>query len=349
MSSDLADVRRLIVMKAGETSAAEDTLASLARIEAELERGRQTEARLTELTDSLFALASLDFEKMPKVLNDGTLIDAAAGCVTMLAEELAAQLNARERHEALLEQRVKERSEQLVQATKLAGVGQLAAGIAHEINNPLAVILGFAQGIERRLPSESPELVKPVRSIVREALRCKKLVEELLTFSRVKKRGREPLRVEALISNTVPLLQARARAQDTHVSFEVAPGVPQVLGDPAQLESVMINLGVNALDALGHGGHVLFRVLCVGSNVEISVEDDGPGIPPGVRPHIFEPFFTTKEPGKGTGLGLSLSWEIVQQHGGTFDVETEVGRGTAMKVRLPRVAQAVERTAAGAP
>ena len=190
--------------------------------------------------------------------------------------------------------------------------------------------------MERRLPETDPHLRMPVKSILREAMRCKKLVEELLTFSRINTRGREPICLATVLRNTAPLLQARARAQDTTLEFDVAPGAPRTMGDRTQLEQVVINLGVNALDALRQGGQVSFRVAPDGAqHVVIAVEDDGPGIPEQVRPRIFEPFFTTKEVGKGTGLGLSLSYEIVQQHGGCFEVDTEVGRGTTMRVRLP--------------
>ncbi len=293
----------------------------------------ETDERLAELAAALSALAALDFSRAPKVVGDGTMIDGLAGCVAMLGEELEAQFAERARIQELLERRVAERSAQLAQAAKLVGIGQLAAGVAHELNNPLAVILAFAQGVERRLPDRAPELVAPVAAIVREALRCQALVEDLLKFARIGKQGRHPVNLEGLVRNAAPLLQARARAQATQLRFDVGAELPPVLGDRAQLEQVLVHLGVNALEAVRQGGHVGCSLARDVEHVLLAVSDDGPGISDEVRPRLFEPFFTTKQHGRG--LGLTLSFEIVQQHGGRFDVDTAPGRGTTMTVRLP--------------
>ncbi|MBK7857085.1 MAG: hypothetical protein IPJ65_00415 [Archangiaceae bacterium] len=338
MTDDVAELRRLLTQQA-DPSAVRAAVDRLERIDARLRVAEQTEERLQKLTESLFAVACRDFSKRPEVRGDATVIDAAAGSVLMLTEELQAHLLMRDRTEAELEARVTERSEQLLQASKMTSLGQLAAGMAHEINNPLAVILGFAQGLERRVPGTAPEFAKPVASIVREANRCKRLVEELLTFCRGDRRKKEALPVTALMQSAAALLEVRARTQDTRLTFDVPGDVPCVYGNRTQLEQVLINLGVNALDALQKGGNVRFLAqLTAPAQVTIVVSDDGPGIPLEVRPRIFEPFFTTKQVGKGTGLGLSISYEIVQQHGGSFAVDTTPGGGTTMTVRLPAAA-----------
>jgi signal transduction histidine kinase len=225
--------------------------------------------------------------------------------------------------------------EQLLQAGKLAAVGQLAAGVAHEINNPLAVILGFAQGLERRLEPNDPKTL-PITSIVREALRCKTLVQELLTFSRTAKKTAEDVDPNALIKGALQLLDVRARPQNTKIELILDENIGVIRANGSQLQQVIVNLGNNALDALKEGGVVRLKTGRVGQGVFVAVEDTGPGMPRDVEARIFEPFFTTKEVGKGTGLGLSLAYEIVRQHGGRIEVETEVGCGTIMTVRLPR-------------
>jgi signal transduction histidine kinase len=299
-------------------------LGHLDALERELAATAVIESRLQEITDSLYALASLDFSKTPRVSDDGSLIDAAAACVMMLAEELQAHLEERQRA-----------AEKLVQSEKMAAIGQLAAGVAHEVNNPLGVILMFAEGIQKRLGASDTKLEKPVAAIIREATRCKTLVERLLASAR-NNQTREPLDLRQVLQGASQLLEVRAKSQQTELTLELAAAVPQVLGNRSQLEQVIINLGVNALDALEKGGHVKLRVVSADTgHVALQVEDDGPGISAAVRARMFEPFFTTKSAGKGTGLGLSLSWDIVQRHGGTVDVNSEPGRGTTMSVRLP--------------
>jgi signal transduction histidine kinase len=245
-------------------------------------------------------------------------------------------------------ERLRTTQEQLLQSEKLAAIGQLAAGVAHEINNPLAVILGFAQVLDRRVEEGSPHRL-PVASIVRESLRCKSLVQELLTFSRTGNKTPERIDLHSLLRGTAQLLESRARTQDTRLSLDLAGDVPEMSASSTQLQQVIVNLGNNALDAMGNGGELVIRSRCSGTGeVYVEVQDTGPGIPEAIRTRIFDPFFTTKEVGKGTGLGLSLAFEIVQQHGGTIDVESELGRGTTMRVRLPlggRPLQVEARTA----
>jgi PAS domain S-box-containing protein len=224
----------------------------------------------------------------------------------------------------------------LIQSEKLSAVGQLAAGVAHEINNPLGVILGFAQGVVRRLPPESP-LEMPLKSIEREAIRCKNLVQDLLTFSRAGKTEQEPLDLNAAISGSLSLVGTQAKVRNMTVSADFQPGLPRVLGNLIQLQQVVINLAGNAFDAMGPGGELKVRTsLDEGPTpaVLLEVTDDGMGIPAEALSKIFEPFFTTKAVGKGTGLGLSLVYEIVRKHSGTIDVESRPGF-TRFTVRLP--------------
>ena len=225
---------------------------------------------------------------------------------------------------------------QLVQAEKMVAVGQLAAGVAHEINNPLGIILGFAQSMSQEGPlSESLSL--SVRSIEREAVRCKNLVQEMLTFSRQGAFKMEEFDLDASIVGVLDIVESRARVSAVELVKELGNPKP-ITGDKNQLQQVVVNLCNNALDAMPGGGKIVIRTRNAGTDsdrVVIEVEDTGEGIPPEIIGQIFNPFFTTKEVGKGTGLGLSLVYEIVQSHHGKVEVASEVGRGSTFTVLLP--------------
>lgn len=223
----------------------------------------------------------------------------------------------------------------LRQSEKLSLVGQFAAGIAHEVNNPLCVIQGFAQAIERRVRQDDP-LRFAVESIARESTRCRDLIGELLTFSRVGVAARETVDLNALVHSSTLALESRARKQEVSVVRELDPQLGPVQANKAQLQRVLQSLGANALDAMEGGGVLLLRTRRDAMReVTIEVQDNGKGIPHEVRGRLFEPFFTTKETGRGTGLGLALAYEIMRQHGGHIEVRSEVGKGTTMTVRLP--------------
>jgi PAS domain S-box-containing protein len=223
------------------------------------------------------------------------------------------------------------------QSEKMSAVGQLAAGVAHEINNPLGVILGFAQALVRRLQTNDP-LEMPLKSIEKEAIRCKNLVQDLLTFSRTSKTEREPIELNRAVEGALSLVSAQARVARIDVKKELASGLPRILGNLNQIQQVIINLSNNALDAMTSAGVLTLKTdyLREGglSWVRLTVMDTGLGIPPEIRSRIFDPFFTTKPVGKGTGLGLSLVHEIIQRHSGTIEVESQPGR-TEFLVKFP--------------
>jgi signal transduction histidine kinase len=283
-----------------------------------------------------FGEVAAAFADMAEVLRQRTAEVAASHEELEVANrQLAASLRA-----------VQETQAQLVQSGKLAAVGQLAGGLAHEINNPLGVILGFAQGVQRRLQSGDP-LHLPIDSIVREGLRCKSLVQELLTFSRTARKGNEPCDLNQVVSSALALVGTKARTLGVEVVQELEPDLPVIDGNPTQLQQVVVNLGTNAVDAMDGGGVLTVRTSRAdGGAVAVEVIDTGCGIPPDVLARIFEPFFTTKEVGKGTGLGLSLVHEMVRQHGGEIAVDSQVGRGTRMRVCLPAAAPRTQSPAA---
>ena len=226
----------------------------------------------------------------------------------------------------------------VLQSEKMAAVGQLAGGVAHEINNPLGVILGFAQGVMQRIPPGGP-LEMPLRSIEREAIRCKQLVQDLLTFSRTGKIEKENIDANEAITSSLSLVLAQSKVKNVELLKEFSQDIPKIHASRSQLQQVIINLCNNAIDAMQDGGKLTLRTRKADLEnkpaVEIQIQDTGHGIPKDVQAKIFEPFFTTKEVGKGTGLGLSLVYEIIQKHEGRIMVESEAGKGTLFRIFLP--------------
>ncbi len=229
------------------------------------------------------------------------------------------------------------REKELRQTEKLSAVGRLASGVAHEINNPLGVILGYAESALWDLKPEDP-LQEPLKSIQRETMRCKNLVQDLLTFSRVSKTEQEPMQLNAAVKGAFSLVLAEARLGQVHVVQDLQEGLPAIRGNVNQLQQVIINLANNALDAMKQQGTLTVRTDQTTENgkrwVVLSISDTGSGIPADVLPRIFEPFFTTKSIGQGTGLGLGLVAEIVQKHSGTIDVQSKPGH-TVFEIRFP--------------
>lgn len=225
----------------------------------------------------------------------------------------------------------------VLQSEKMSAVGQLAAGVAHEINNPLGVILGFAQNVAKRIkPGDPFEL--PLKSIEREAVRCKNLVQDLLTFSRLGKGEKEFMDLREAIESALALVQAQSKVKNVDLVKEISE-VPKIVANKNQIQQIIINLSNNAIDAMPNGGRLVIGVKKTMENgrdeVEIRVQDTGQGIPESIRAQIFNPFFTTKESGKGTGLGLSLVYEIVQKHSGRILLDSEMGKGTTFRILLP--------------
>ena len=221
----------------------------------------------------------------------------------------------------------------LAQAQRLESVGQLAGGVAHDFNNLLSVILtcvGFAQ---RELPAEHP-VRDDVEEIGRAADRAASLTRQLLMFSRREVVTPKLVDVAALVRDLESLL-VKAVSERVALRISCGPDVVPVLIDPNQLEQVLVNLAVNARDAMPHGGTLSIAVAGVARGVRITVADDGLGMPPEVRERAFEPFFTTKEEGEGTGLGLASVHGAVTNAGGTVDITSDVGHGTVVSIFLP--------------
>jgi signal transduction histidine kinase len=241
----------------------------------------------------------------------------------------------------------KEFQAKFYQAEKMATIGALAAGVAHEINNPLTAISGFAEGLQRRIKKiegvVEEELVEDFKdytsTIIRECLRCRDIVQTLLTFSRPVASSLSPVDMNRCVSDTLYILKHHLKGMNkVEVAIDLAPELPLIMGDESQLKQVIINLFTNALDAIGEGGQIKIGTRMVArGNVELVVEDNGCGIPQDVQEKLFEPFFTTKPVGKGIGIGLSTCFSIVANHRGEISVRSEQGMGAAFVVSLPGI------------
>jgi two-component system NtrC family sensor kinase len=265
-----------------------------------------------------------------------TLADYAA--IAIEKAELYGQL--KEFNEEL-ERRVQERTrelraaqDQLIQSEKLASIGELAAGVAHEINNPIGVILGFAQVLLKRTREGDP-MHRPLSIIAREGVHCKNIVQDLLDFARQNKPAPRRLNVNKVIEAAAGLMEHQANSDQVTVVKGYAPDLPDVVADENQLQQVFFNILLNAYQAMPEGGELHITSRLEDDDVQAIFTDTGAGIPQESIHHIFDPFFTTKEVGEGTGLGLSVSYGIVRQHGGTIEVQSENGTGATFIVKLP--------------
>jgi two-component system NtrC family sensor kinase len=228
--------------------------------------------------------------------------------------------------------------EQLFQSEKMSAIGQLIAGVAHDLNNPLASVVGFSDYLVEAGGGTPEELLEPLRAIRQEAERAANIVKGLLSFARKQEGRRAPHPINDILTATLQLLRNQLMGAKIETEVDVAPGTPPVHVDATQLQQVFVNLVNNAAQAIegsGVGGRIVIRAMPWLEGVAVTVEDDGPGVPAGVAQRIFEPFFTTKPAGEGTGLGLSICQGIVKEHGGRLALVTTGRRGAVFKVELP--------------
>jgi PAS domain S-box-containing protein len=232
----------------------------------------------------------------------------------------------------------KERIEEKAQiASRLTAIGEMAAGVAHEINNPLTSVLGFSQMIMEK--ENIPEDLKAnLRMIADGSQRMAEIVKRLLMFARQAKPFKTSVNINEIIENTLKLRDYVLKTNSIEVLARLDPELPWVSADPGQMQQVFLNLIVNAEQAMvkAHGrGTLTISTEKKGNNIRVSVKDDGPGISKENLGRLFEPFFTTKDPGEGTGLGLSLSRSIILEHNGTINVESELRHGATFIIELP--------------
>ena len=279
-------------------------------------------------------------------VRDGDEFGRLAGSFNQMTAALKASVSG-------LESQVQKRTEELrlaeaevARGEKLASVGQLAAGIAHELNNPLTGVLTFTSLLRKKAPDGSPE-AEDLDLVIRETRRCASIIKRLLDFAREKVPTQGLFDLNRLIEETVQFVDRSASLQRIEITRDLDPALPQIWGEADLIKQVVLNILVNATQAISGSGEVAVRTRVLAAvsasrpaaesepMVEICIRDNGCGIPAANLQRIFDPFFTTKEVGRGTGLGLSVSWGIVKAHGGSIKVESEVGAGTTFRVLLP--------------
>ncbi len=238
------------------------------------------------------------------------------------------------------EQELREKQEQLVQAGKLATLGELTTGVAHELNNPLnniGLFVGNAIDLIEHGVMDVKQVIRELRHATEQVRKATEIISHLRTFGRAAPVSREPIVLRQVIERALALMQEQFRLREIKVALDLGSKEPVVLGNAIQLEQVFINLLTNARDAMVNsprkGIHILASVDC--QTVELAFTDTGHGIPAGLERRIFDPFFTTKEVGKGTGLGLSITYGIIKDHGGMISVVSPPGAGATFVIQLP--------------
>jgi two-component system, NtrC family, sensor kinase len=258
-----------------------------------------------------------------------------------MAKQLDQEKRELEEWGATLEKKVSERADemkkinaQLFRSEKLASLGKLAAGVAHEINNPLTGILTNSSLLLEDMEKDDPKY-EDVEVMVKETIRCREIVKRLLDFARQTKPQKRLASINTLIDNIILLVRNQTSFRNILIEKDLDTSLPEILVDPDQVQQVFVNIILNAAEAMTKGGSLTIRSMPSpdNSSIVITFVDTGPGIPEDVRERIFDPFYTTKE--HGTGLGLSISYGIVEQHGGTISVDSTAGRGSTFTISLP--------------
>jgi len=294
-----------------------------------------------EMVAATRSIAAGRFDQEIQSESQGEIAQLAASFNTMLASLRAMKADLEEWGRTL-EEKVRQRSDELAamqarvaQSERLASLGMLAAGVAHEINNPLGAILSLTALTLEDTPPSDPNRENLVE-VLNQSQRCRGIVKGLLDFSRQSKGNMEPLDLNALLNDTLSLLSKQAQFFNIRIVKELDPNLPAVIGDRSQFQQVFMNLLINAVQAMQEKGVITITTRGIpGGDVEVLLSDTGRGIPPDQIDLIFDPFFSTKESGHGTGLGLSIAYGIVSNHRGTITVQSEVDKGTTFTIRVP--------------
>lgn len=307
---------------------------------------------LKDLETGSRKLASGDFDHVIPVRDDDEFGSLARSSNLMMAAIKKSRQDLEEWVQTL-EQKVKERTEELhlaeaevARGEKLASIGQLAAGIAHELNNPLTGVLTFTSLMRRKM-SDGSQDADDLDLVIRETKRCASIIRRLLDFAREKVPEKKMVNLNNLVEDTVRFVERSAALQKIEITLDLDPDLPEILVDSDLIKQVIMNMLVNAKQAIEENGNIWVetrlhhaRKMPESGNesvptVEFSISDTGCGIPEANLKRIFDPFFTSKEVGKGTGLGLSVSYGIIKSHGGEIKVESAVGEGTTFRIFLP--------------
>jgi len=303
-------------------------------------------ARFQALLESLECMAAGDLERQIPLSRERDDLDALSHGVNVLSSELLYRLR-----------ELQTLQSSLIQSGKLAALGEVSSGLAHELNNPLTIIAGYLELIRGSIdggatsPIDFVELESHLQKIERNVERMKVIIRHIMEFARESKPARKPMLLSEVIKKSFILINEQLRLRKIQIDLDLCPTLVALI-DESRLEQVFINLLSNARDAIHEahgeaGGRILVRSRVISSaELEIEIFDNGIGMTEDIRSRIFNPFFTTKEAGKGTGLGLSISHGIVRDHGGTIDCVSERRKGTTFIIRLPRYISRIENALA---
>ncbi len=302
---------------------------------------------LSYLVDGMKRLSSGDMECRIN-LEGSDEIGMVARSFNNMSDELKEYKEKMENWTKSLEDEVQKKTaeiykaqEHLINTEKLASLGRMAAGVAHEINNPLTGIVTFSHLMLKRTPPENTQDVEDINIIIDQAERCSKIIKGLLGFSRKTSSEKIMVNLNTLLENTLAMVRHQSRFYNIHFDLDMDSSLPEVNIDPNQIQQVLLNLLMNAADATEKKGKITLGTRQVEMDgarfVEVNVTDSGPGIPENIRSKIFEPFFTTKPVGKGTGLGLAVSYGIIKKHAGNLFIKDSPGSGASFCIQLPVV------------
>ncbi|MBN1256430.1 MAG: ATP-binding protein [Planctomycetes bacterium] len=269
-------------------------------------------------------------EKKPD-LDEGPFLKEERHLINAIAKKTAFIIERRE-----IEEDKAELQEQLRHADRLATIGQLAMGVAHELNEPLGNILGFAQ-LVKKAPGIPESVIQDIGKIETASLHAREIIKKLLVFARQLPPVKTIVDLNKVIIDGLFFLEARCAKAGIDLQCMLSPELPKIIADPAQLNQVLVNLVVNALQAMPEGGKLKVSTSAQDEQVSLLVEDNGIGMEEEILKQIFMPFFTTKDVGEGTGLGLPVAHGIITAHGGTITVESTPKQGTRFEIRLPQL------------
>ena len=269
------------------------------------------------------------YSKKKPELDEGPFLKEERNLIDTVAREISLIMERKQ-----TEQDKERLQEQLRHADRLATIGQLSAGVAHELNEPLGSILGFAQLIQK-YPKLSEQVKQDIEKIMKASLHAREVVKKLMLFARQLPPQRTRVDLNQIVEESLYFLESRCTKEGIKVIRLLSSDLPMVTADPAQMTQVLVNIAVNAIQAMPNGGRLTIQTQASDKFVSLTIEDTGIGMTEEIMKQIFLPFFTTKDVSKGTGLGLPVVHGIVTSHGGSINVDSKVGQGTRLKIQLP--------------
>jgi len=291
--------------------------------------GRQRQVSEIIVADKPRGTVEVIYTEEKPELDEGPFLKEERNLIDTVAHELATLIKRKE-----VEEDQFKLQEQLRHADRLATIGQLAAGVAHELNEPLGNILGFAQ-LAKKSPGLPHQVGEDLEKILNASLNAREVIRKMLSFARPMRPQKQKVSLNQIIEEGLYFFESRCAKEGVQLLRSLSPELPEIFVDPVQLNQVIVNLVINALQAMPRGGRLTIHTRAEGDYVFLTIEDTGTGMGEEVLKQIFTPFFTTKEVGLGTGLGLPVVHGIITSHGGTIHVDTKIGSGTRFEIRLP--------------